>query len=159
MASQHEHSKISIKQKQNTSVPEVAGASQASQTCYVNGLVVDDTNFPPMSWHIEGKTLGKSALRRRPSAKNSRTPEPQPDPHRFSHESLGTALRTFLSMFRNMLHLINLSFVKAIITLLDAVLPLTGFLASYVMARWNTLRMRRPGADLPLVLQWNVNGV
>lgn len=126
IASQHSDSSIPIKKKQNTAVSEVAEAVQPSEKDHDNGLVVNDTNFPPMTGHTEGKTLGKSAVRRRPSIQASRTREPEPDA---SRQSLGTAVRTILSMFRNMLHLIDFPFAKAIITLLDAVLPLTSLLA------------------------------
>lgn len=56
------------------------------------------------------------------------------------------------------IHLINVPFAEAIISLLDALLLLTDLFACYLRTSGNTQSVRGHGPDFPFILYWNVNG-
>lgn len=103
--------------------------SRASRTCpreVENKLVKNNDTFPSLPHHSEPAVLANSSQRQRRSRK---TPEARAPTSNTSSTNVGTALQTILSMLRDMLELINLPFARSIITILDAVLPLTRILA------------------------------
>lgn len=125
-SSSPEHNVVDAQKEIQEGVSKHARATNPLPEGNAPELVCDDVNFPPLSKHTEPQMPAKNTKFSSKPTKPSRTDSGQDDA---SPPNFGSALRSILSTFRGMLQMLDFPFAKSIITLVDAVLPLTRLFA------------------------------